>query len=191
MHRVSPLQWIIAAIITVALGAISFVLTNGASIDDDAAQNLQMAINVGHHGIMSMDENPPYHRTMYREPLPVATSAAAVQIVDHFLGKADSARYFSGDRAKYIKYQNILWVILLWAAVLAATRWFTGCFWFSVGAGLLAVKPFLNGVTADGVNNLYTELPAAVLMIFASFSLAFAVARGRAWPCLLYTSRCV
>jgi hypothetical protein len=182
MHRVNPLQWVIAAIITVALGAVAFVLTNGASVDDDAAQNLQMAINVSHYGIMSMDENPPYHRTMYREPLPVATGAATVQIVDHFLGKADAARYFSGDRAKYIKYQNILWVILLWAAVLAATRWFTGSFWFSVGAGLLAAKPFLNGVTADGVNNLYTELPAAVLMICASFSLAFAVARARTWP---------
>jgi hypothetical protein len=182
MHRVGPLQWVVVAIITVALSAVSLVLTNGASIDDDAAQNLQMAINVSHYGVMSMDENPPYNRTMYREPLPVATSAAAVQIVDHFLGKADSAQYFSGDRAKYIKYQNTLWVILLWAAVLAATRWFTGSFWFSVAAGLLAVKPFLNSVTADGVNNLYTELPATVLMICASFSLASAVARGRTWP---------
>jgi hypothetical protein len=182
MCRVSPLQWAIAAIITVALGAVSFVLTNGASIGDDAAQNLQMAINVSHHGVMSLDENPPYNRTMYREPLPVAMSAAAVQIVDHFLGKADSAQYFSGDRAKYVKYQNILWVILLWAAVLAATRWFTGSFWFSVCAGLLAVKPFLNGVSAEGVNNLYSELPAAVLMICASFSLSFAVAKGRTWP---------
>lgn len=182
MHRLSPLQWVIAAIITVALSAVSFVLTNGASIDADAAQNLQMAINVVHHGVISMDENPPYNRTMYREPLPVATSAVAVRIVDHFIGEADSARYFSGDRAKYIKYQNTLWVILLWAAVLAATRWFTGSFWFSVAAGLLAVKPFLNGVAADGVNDLYTELPAAVLMICASFSLASAVARGRTWP---------
>src|SRR5450432_190463 len=184
MRKVSPLQWAIAAIITVALGAVSFVLTNGASIDDDAAQNLQMAINVSHYGVMSLDENPPYNRTMYREPLPVATSAAAVQIVDHFLGKADSARYFSGDRAKYVKYQNTLWVILLWAAVLAATRWFTGSFWFSVCAGLLAVKPFLNGVSAEGVNNLYPELPAAVLMICASFSLASAVPGGRRCPML-------
>ena len=182
MHGVSPLEWIFAAIITVALGAVSFVLINGASVGDDAAQNLQMAINVSHDGVMSMDEHPPYNRTMYREPLPVAASAAVVQIVDHFLGKADSARYFSGDRVKYIKCQNILWVILLWAAVLASTRWFTGSFWFAVGSGLLAVKPFLSGVTADGVNNLYTELPAAVLMICASFSLAVAVARGRMWP---------
>ena len=181
MRKVSPLQWVIAAIVTVALGAVSFALINGASIGDDAAQNLQMAINVSHYGVMSMDENPPHNRTMYREPLPVAVSAAAVRIVDCFLGKADSALYFSGDRVKYVKYQNILWVILLWAAVLASTRWFTGSFWFSVGAGLLAVKPFLSGVTADGVNNLYTELPGAVLMICASFSLAFAVARGRMW----------
>ncbi len=182
MRTVSPLQWTIAAVITVALGAVSFVLTNGASIGDDAAQNLHMAINVSHFGVMSLDENPPYNRTMYREPLPVTMSAAAVQIVDHFLGKADSAQYFSGDRAKYVKYQNILWVILLWAAVLVATRWFTGSFWFSICAGLLAVRPFLNGVSAEGVNNLYSELPAAVLMICASFSLAFAVARGRMWP---------
>ncbi len=182
MHRVGPLQWVVVAIITVALTAVSLALTTGASIDLDAAQNLQMAINVSHFGVMSLDENPPYNRTMYREPLPVATSAAAVQIVDHFYGKTDSAQYFSGDRAKYIKYQNTLWAILLWAAVLAATRWFTGSFWFSVCAGLLAVKPFLNGVSAEGVNNLYSEMPAAVLMICASFSLAFAVARARAWP---------
>ncbi len=182
MHRVGPLQWIVVASITVALGAVSLVLTTGASIDIDAAQNLRMAINVNHYGVMSMDENPPYNRTIYREPFPVATSAVTVQIVDHFLGKADSPQYFSGDRAKYIKYQNTLWIILLWAAVLATTRWFTGSFLFSVGAALLAVKPFLNGVSAEGVNNLYSELPAAVLMICAAFSLAFAVARGRMWP---------
>jgi hypothetical protein len=182
MHRIGPLQWVVVAIITVALGAVSIVLTDGASIGDDAGQNLQMAINVSHYGVMSLDENPPYNRTMYREPLPVATGAAVVQMVDHFFGKADSARYFSGDRAKYIKYQNTVWVILLWAAVLAATSWFTGSFWFSVAAGLLAVRPFLNGVTADGVNNLYTELPATVLMICASLSLASAVTGGRRWP---------
>src|SRR5450631_2308018 len=46
-------------------------------------------------------------------------------------------------------------------------------------AGLLAVKPFLSASNALGVNDLYTELPAAVLMTFAVYSLVKAVKHGK------------
>jgi hypothetical protein len=179
--RAPALQWIVVAVIALGIGAVAVHLTDGAPITKDAAQNLQMAINISHYGVMSLEENPPYSRSMYREPIPVAAGAAAVGIVDHVLGKADSPQYFSGDRAEFVKYQNTLWVILLWIAAFTAARWFSGSYWLSIAAGLLAVRPFLDGAATEGVNNLYTELPAAALMTYASLALVYAVTARRPW----------
>lgn len=169
----------LVAIITAVLGLIALMLINGAPVVKDSAQNLQMAVNLSHTGIMSDGDQPPFRASMYREPLPVVVSAALVSIVDGVLGRADTAKYFSGARVKFIKYQNVAWVMLLWLAVFIAAQSFTRSLWWSIVAGLLAVKPFLSGSSALGVNDLYTELPAAVFITCAAYTLTRAVQRGR------------
>ena len=179
------LQRSIVAIVCIALAAAALISINGSAIEKDAAQNLQMGLDLCHAGVMSLDEAAPYGPSMYREPLPVATTAAAICIADRFLGPADSSLYFSGERAKLVKYQNVAWLVLLWIGVFAATRWFTGSFWLSIIAGLLAARPFLDSTAAEGVNDLYTELPGAALMALASLLVCWAVTRQKPWPMLV------
>jgi hypothetical protein len=177
----SPLGRLDRAIVALTaslLGIVALMSINGRAVVSDSGQNLQMAVNLSHSGTISDGEQPPFEPSMYREPLPSVVSAAAVSVVDGLLGRADSPQYFSGSRAKYIKYQNVAWLIGLWLAVFAATRFFTGSLWWSIAAGLLAAKPFLNSLSAEGVNDLYTELPAAVFMTCAIFLLVRAVQRN-------------
>lgn len=169
------LDFAIVAVTASLLAIVAFMSINGRAVVSDSGQNLLMAVNLSHSGTISDSEQPPYEPSMYREPLPIVVSAVGVSVVDGLLGRTDSPQYFSGPRAKYIKYQNVAWLIGLWFAVFAATRYFTGSLWWSIAAGLLAAKPFLNSLSAEGVNDLYTELPAAVFMICAIFLLVRAV----------------
>jgi hypothetical protein len=166
--------WVIAAATLGVLCALSAMRINGSEVTADAAQNLQMGINLAHHGTISLDEGAPWHPTMYREPLPVAFNAAMVRLEDHFLGAAEATRYFTGARAAFIKYQNVLWAALLWSSVFAATRWLSGSLLLALIATLYAVRPFLGASSAEGVNDLYTELPGATLLTFGSLALAAA-----------------
>lgn len=95
-----PLRWIVVLIIVAALCVASFERIDGSAVTADAAQNLLMAVNLSHHGTMSLDEAAPYRPSMYREPLPVAVGAALVSIEDHFLGQTDAAKYVSGNGSK-------------------------------------------------------------------------------------------
>jgi len=177
----SPLRRLDRAILAVTaslLAIVALTSINGRAVVSDSGQNLLMAVNLSHSGTISDSEQPPYEPSMYREPLPIVVSAAGVSVVDGLLGRTDSPQYFSGPRAKYIKYQNVAWLIGLWFAVFSATRYFTGSLWWSIAAGLLAAKPFLNSLSAEGVNDLYTELPAAVFMTCAIFLLVRAVQRN-------------
>lgn len=175
----SVVQWIFLAAMLAALGSRAVALIDGAAITADAAQNLQMAINLAHHDTISLDENAPYRPTMYREPLPVAIDAAMIRVEDRFLGATDATAYFAGDRARYVKYPNALWAALLFVVVLAATRWLSGSVLLGLVAGLYAVRPFINATSAEGVNDLYTELPGAVLLTCGSLALTVAVIRDR------------
>ena len=181
MHKLDSFQRALIVIVCLGLGTAALHSINGSVIEKDAGQNLQMGLDLCHAGVMSLDEAAPYGPSMYREPLPVATTAAVICIADKFLGPADAPLYFSGERAKLVKYQNVAWLVLLWIGVFVSTRWFTGSFWLSVVAGLIAARPFLDGTAAEGVNDLYTELPGAALMTFASLLACLAVSRHKAW----------
>jgi 4-amino-4-deoxy-L-arabinose transferase-like glycosyltransferase len=175
------MRTVIVAALSAAVFAAALTRIDGVPVTKDAAQNLQMAINVAHHGVMSMDEADPYRPTMYREPLPVATSALLVGTEDRILGRGQPAQYFSGTRVKFIKYQNAFWLATLWAAAFVATRWLTRSSVAAIIAALIAVRPFLGSASSECLNSLYTELPGAALLTWGSLALAAAVANGRLW----------
>src|ERR1700735_5187655 len=114
MRKLDLFQRALIVIVCLGLGAAALHSINGTAIEKDAGQNLQMGLDLCHAGVMSLDEAAPYGPSMYREPLPVATTAAVICIADEFLGPADSPLYFSGERAKLVKYQNVAWLVLLW-----------------------------------------------------------------------------
>jgi 4-amino-4-deoxy-L-arabinose transferase-like glycosyltransferase len=181
MSGLTPLKRLALILVTVALGVAAVACLNGDAVADDAAQNVRMAVNLNHQGVISMSGGTPYRPSMYREPLPIALDAILVGVADRLFGVSNWADYLGGKRVKVIKSQNVAWLFLLWVAVIAATHWFTRSFYASILAGVIAAAPFLLGANIEGVNNLYTELPAAALLALAAFALAAAGTEGKTW----------
>jgi hypothetical protein len=154
-----------------------------------------MAINLAHHGTMSMDDcddcrerwvlntpwrpGQPYRPTNYREPVPVLATAAGVLIVDALFGASSSPEsYLAGPRARLLKYQNLLWLTLLSLGTFFAVRTLTGSFWLSLAGVVLVNLPSLRNYFGQ-IDDLATEIPATAMLIPASLSLTIAYARQR------------
>ncbi len=181
MKRAPAALTLLLIVITVSIGLAAVSFVSGATVVKDAAQELQMAINIRHHGVMSMEEAPPYRPTMYREPLPSVLEAGGVAVSDWLFGPADAEQYFSGERMVIVKYINVICLLLLWALAILAARWLTASYVLAILAGLAAIKPFLSPTSDIGVNTLNTELLAALLLTAASFTLLLAQTRCRPW----------
>lgn len=160
----------------------------GEPIEADAAQTLTMALNLRHHGVVSLDAAPPFAPSMYREPLPVMATAAAIAITDAAWGPAAPSEYLAGPRARAVKLQNLLWLVLLSVAALWATYRLTS----SLPLGLLAawlmnvdVVPLVSwGPEALLLDTLYSDLPAAALLLAGAACLAGAWRGGRLAGCV-------
>ena len=70
----------------------------GSPITADAAQSLQMAINLERHGTISMEPEAPFVPTNYREPLPPILSALTIKLIDSAIGPAPPESYIAGQR---------------------------------------------------------------------------------------------
>jgi hypothetical protein len=156
----------------------------GSSVVKDASENLQMAMNLAHHGVMSIDKAPPYRPSMMREPAPIAVLSGLVYASDRTMGEARADAYFSGDRARYLKHVNLLWLTLLAVTAFLAIRRFTSSFALAWLGSILVASHFTWFVPLDlrqtlGVNNLDTELAGAALLTTASLLLSVGFASGR------------
>ncbi len=157
----------------------------GSVIAKDAGDNLQMALNLAHHGIISVDKAPPYQASMMREPVPVAVMAGAVDIADGVLGEKRPDAYFSGATARHLKLSNLLWLTLLAGSTFVAIRHFTGTFWLSLAGAALVALHFSLFVPLEvrqlvGIDNLCTELAGAAMLSAACVLLAVSVERRSA-----------
>jgi len=183
--RTSPkltiLQGVIVAVVLAGLCGYWFSQITGSEVKNDASQNLTLALNLQRNHVISMDWEPPYRPSMHREPVPVATTALAAAMVDAVFGKADLSEHFAGDRARYLKYQNVLWLILLWTGVFFTAYWFTSSFALSLAGAVWATLPFSSGLSDTTVDSLCTELPAAALLVIASAWLVVGTRQGRPW----------
>jgi hypothetical protein len=159
-------------VLALLFGAVWYKNISGSLIHFDAGENLQLALNLEHNHIYSADQDAPYHPSNVREPVPVFSIALAVAVVDAIKGKADSLSYFQGERARDVKLQNLVWMALLCVAVFYAI--YTLCSSFYLG--LLGVV-LINKVplVASGlvywnllIDSLYTEIPAATLLLLGS-----------------------
>lgn len=180
MKRVCTYQWLVLLVVTVGLLVFWSRQITGAPIEKDAAETLRMAIDLEKYGIVSDGEQPPFKPSMTREPLPVFVTALAARMVDGMLGPADSLEYFSGQRAQLLKCQNVLWLLLLSAAVfvLAMTLMPSfGCALLCVlSVNLLLLRADIGVYMTD---SLYTEAPAAALLTVTSLFLSIGIGRDR------------
>lgn len=112
-------RWLLLAAAFVGLIAIWSRAITQAPVVADAQHNLRMGINLAHHGVISGEASEPPPPTMYREPLPAAINALGVLVIDALIGRAEPDAYFSGPRAKYLKYQNLFWATTMTLALFA------------------------------------------------------------------------
>lgn len=178
------LQWLAAVLVSIGLVVTWSHRMTGAPVEDDAAQLVQMALNLAHHGVISLDETAPLSPTNYREPVPVLVTALSIKLLDAALGEAPPEAYFHGERVELLKYQNIFWLALLSVGAFWAARFFTSSVPLALVAVLLVNLPYFRSA-ADLVDNLYTDIPAAALLMLASVAVAIAAARRSPAFCAL------
>lgn len=174
-------KWI-AAGLAILLPLFWVMRVSDAPIEKDAAQTVQMAVNLKIRGIISDSEAAPYSPTMVREPLPAVVAVALMSIGEWIHGPAQQeADYFSGERARFLKYQNVVWLGLLCAGVYASIVVFSASHWAALIGVLVVNVPLLNMTTNKYMlDSMYTEAPAAAMLIWGSLLLAWGLLR-RQW----------
>ncbi|MEO7774835.1 MAG: hypothetical protein ABIT36_06945, partial [Steroidobacteraceae bacterium] len=157
-----------------------------APITKDAAENLAMAFSLKDQGVISSSPEPPYEKSMSREPLPAVINAANLYIIEALAGRVTYAESLTGARARTLKLQNLFWLSLLSAAIFTATfRFSGGSFVWSVATVITtSALLLLPEVGTYMLNSLCTEAPAAALLSLGSLFAAESIRRPR-WPNLL------
>jgi hypothetical protein len=127
-----------------------------------------MGYNLAIHGVLAKDST--LRPTNYREPLPPIVLAAYFKGIQWISG-APLPRYDLGDEdddiyegpgAQLAKGSNIFWGLLFCFAVFVSVNALTHSFPLSAAGTLLL------GLSIE-VDTLLTELPAAALLVLASF----------------------
>lgn len=191
----APAAWTVLLTIVAALLLSVFWFTHisGELIEKDARQTLTMALNLERHGIISLNETPPYEPSMYREPLPIWLTAGSLVVIDSLMGPAELLDYVEGERARYVKLQNILWMGLLcaatyWAVLLLTASRRLG--WLGVLLVNVPIPLVASGVGGLGVDTLYSDQAGAALLMLGSTLLLVAWRSGRmahyAWAGLVF-----
>lgn len=172
----------LTTLVLVVLCGLALPEITSRPVVKDAAESLWIALNLAHHGAYSEDEQAPYTPTMVREPVPILVTAASIRMVDAALGPAAPEAYFSGERARYLKLQNLLWLALLMASAVWAARYFGLSRPWQVLAAVGVELPFTLLVPptvryAIGMDSLCTELAAAALLCCGSTALTIGFMR--------------
>lgn len=179
MSRLKDWGNLFVALAAATLLGLCALIPSGAQVEKDAFQNLSMAYNLVHHGVMSIDtETDPeaLRPSRYREPLPVLVIAAFLVAFEDELGNQSLFDLSDGKGAKLLKYSNLLWGALLLAVVALSTWHLTGSRWMAGWAILLSYWP-LN----LHYDELYTEVPAAALIALVSYLCWRALLLRRRW----------
>ena len=180
--RQRQITWVLGMLGTLALCVFWYGRITGAEVRSDPLATLQMGVNYAHHGVMSIDEQAPYRPSMYREPFPALVIAGMVRGIETFAGPAPLSDYVSGERARWLKLQNIGWFLLLCGALAVAVHslsgsWIAGLATAVVGQAFF----FYPGMRSFGVDTLFTDIQSTGVLALASLLVIRAVERRRLW----------
>ncbi|HEX2492955.1 MAG TPA: hypothetical protein VHK24_04205 [Steroidobacter sp.] len=177
VSRTRALRLVIVALALGLLVPLWFNQITGARIESDPAAYVQMSANLIRHGVISLDAQQPLRPSMYREPLPILTAALAMSITDRLHGQAAVSDYLQGERARFLKLQNVFWLFLLCISAAWAVYLLTASYGAAMAAALLAHLPFYGHWVGGTLDSLYTEQAAAGVLMAASAALVAAVTR--------------
>lgn len=178
-HRALQKRAVIAftiAALLVSWGSTIHGIPADRPIINDAWQNLTLAYNLSHHGVMSFShDGADLAPSSRREPLPVAFLALHMAAVEAVHGKVTLEEYQTGLGTGRLKVSNVFWAALLAYSVFASIVRLSGSFVLA-GAGTLVA----NLMAAQYFNTLLTEPHAAALLTLACYLSIVAVSRRRA-----------
>lgn len=175
--NIKTFRLLAVALLIVALTGLSASQITGDAIKNDAVANLRLAFNFFRHGVLSLDANPPYLPSNAREPIPNLVAANHLR----FLGLSQSNLSFSyliqGHGAYILKLVNLYWVALgLLATTLLVKELVDSVALVMIVTTLVGVFFFAAPMFVD---TLYTELHAAVVLLWTSFFLLKASTTGK------------
>ena len=176
------LRWARALIIAVT-GAVLLSIWFGSPSDypivqPDAYENLTAAYNLGHHGVISTEDNPAVttpEPSEYREPLPIAVLAGYITALQPVHGDKPLGDLMFGDNARLLKQSNIVWGVLLSFVVFCTIVRYTGSYaWAAFGTLTTHIG------LAEEYNGLYTEVVGAAMLALTCAVAAAAVRKQTA-----------
>jgi hypothetical protein len=142
----------------------------------DAWQNLTLAYNLSHHGVMSLShDSADLAPSSRREPLPAAFLAFYMASVEAVYGNMTLGGYGTGLGTGRLKVSNVFWAALLAYSVFVSIVRLSGSFLLA-GMGTW----FSNLTVLQYFNNLLTEPHAAALLTLACYLSIVALSRRRA-----------
>jgi 4-amino-4-deoxy-L-arabinose transferase-like glycosyltransferase len=188
------LQWVLLLLVGAAVCVTASYSIDGDVLVGDSEQTLRMGENLVHQGVISLDEQPPYRPSMYREPIPVWLAALSVAVVDRVLGEAGYDAYVAGERARLIKHQQLFWVAALFVGGFLAAGLFSASFVVRLATAVVVCAPFVSRIAPAlstllypnmqigwAINRLYSDIAGAALLLLASLALVAAARRRNPW----------
>ena len=142
----------------------------------DAWQNLSLAYNLSHHGVMSLShDSADLAPSSRREPLPVVFLAFYMTSVEALYGHMTLDGYETGLGTGRLKVSNVFWAAVLAYSVFASIVRLSGSFLLA-GMGTW----FSNQTAIQYFNSLLTEPHAAALLTLACYLSIVALSRRHA-----------
>lgn len=165
------LGWVFAIAVCLLLAWQARNSLSGAPILADASQSLTMAYNLYVNGTLSLATKAPFTPTNLREPLPPMAAALFLALHRDVHPGMSLESFFQGENAYLLKQVNVFWSLAglfgSWVLTYMVCR--------SHRVALLAVLCgylFFFGAR-EFVDSLYTELPAAVVIVWAAVALVW------------------
>jgi len=170
MFRSSWWTWLFKVGLCLGLAWWSAQDATDSSVKGDATQNLKITHNLYFHGKFSLGgDKSDLKPTNFREPLPPLVTALYLKVVLPDANADDFENWHHGSATRLIKQVNGIWTFLGMLAFLEVALTLIRSRWL---AWLAFVAVYALFFGADGVTNtLYTELPAASMMLLTTWSL--------------------
>jgi hypothetical protein len=166
-----------------ALTLLSASQITDADIQKDALVNLRFASNLARHGALSISESDPYLASNAREPIPNIVAGLHLRILDLFQPNLSFNDLAQGRGSQLLKLVNLYWVVLGLVATSLLASALLNSFLLEILA-IMLVGYFFFAVPMI-VDTLYTELQAAVLLLWTSWFLLRASSRLRSKDAML------
>jgi hypothetical protein len=145
-----------------------------APIKSDAQQNARAAYHLVHTGVIGADtvEKANPKPQLRREPVPILIIAALLLVHPDFDKPYTIAELTSGPLAKTVKEVNAFWRFLATLFIFLLCKELFSDWRLAAALGLvcLAASEVLFFASLKNVDRLFTEIPAAALILMASWS---------------------